>query len=84
MPARLIGEREHVVALRFLPPQFDQLLEPLRFLGREVGCLREVVGDAVQLPLVLVERSMRVTPVVRGDRHRVEHHRLPAVVIHRP
>ena len=50
----------------------------------QVVHLGEVLGDVVQLPHVVVEGLAHVAAVVGEERRRVEHHRLPAVVVQRP
>ena len=66
---RAVVERQHAVVLGLGPPELDHRGELLGLVGREVVALRAVVGDVVQLPLVVVERH---AGDVAGDR-------LPAV-----
>ena len=59
-------------------------LQLVGLLGGEVDGLGEVLGDVVQLPHVVVERPFGVAAVVGDARQRVEHDRLPPVVVERP
>ena len=48
----LVVERQHLELLGLLPPHLDQLAQLVGILGRHVGCLRHVVGNVVQLPMI--------------------------------
>ena len=79
---RPVVERQHLVLARLLPPELDHLRELAPgSCGGEVVALREVLGDVVQLPHVVLERRVGVDAVVVHRAERLERHRLPAVVV---
>ena len=81
---RLVVERQHLELLGLLPPHLDQLTQLVRILGRHVGRLRHVVGNVVQLPVIKIERRMRVETIAVVHREqRVERNGFPPVVIQR-
>ena len=47
-------QRQHTIALRLLPPQLLQFLELVGIVRRQIPGLREVVGQIVQLPDILL------------------------------
>ena len=77
-------QRQHAVASRLAPPQLLERAQLLRLGSREVVRLGGVLRDVVELPAILVERTVRVVLVrVQAVQHRVVRHRLPAAVVDR-
>ena len=76
-----VVEGQHVVAARLVPPQRHQLGDLLGELGGAVVRLRDVLGDVVELPHVVVQRGAGAQPVVVDRADRVIGHRLPPVVV---
>jgi len=77
LPRRPVVERKALVDARVVEPQALQLLEQLGPIRREVPQLGAVLGQMVELPLVLVE-------AVPSGKWRVERARQPAVVVECP
>ena len=80
-----VGHGEDAVALGLAPPGVDELGQLLGMIRGQIPGFGEVLGDVVELPVVILVRPERIVVLGVADEGQwAEDDRLPSLVVQRP